>query len=188
MQEVEVANQALALIGQDPITALDDGTTVANRVKLFFATERDATLRDHPWNFSITRKALAVNATAPISGFTYGFRRDPDDLRVLSVNEDRDLVWQVEGRDIVMSESVCIVKFISRITNPDLWDAEFVSAFVLRLASKFALAISHQAGLSREMLTLYMAWKEDAQSVDGQEQGVQESLAPIDLIDVRNTV
>jgi len=185
MQDVDVANQALALIGQDPIVGLDDDTTISNRVALFFSVERDATLRDHPWNFAIARKTLAVSITAPVAGFAYAYPRDPDDLRILNVNEDKDLKWQVEGRNIVTDESTCVVKYIRRVTNPDEWDATFASAFSLRLASKLALAIAHLPELGRELLNQYLMLLMDAQSIDGQEQGAQDSLYGATLVDVR---
>jgi len=168
MTETEFSNICLDAIGADRISALDDGTVNANRVALLLPLERDATLREHLWNFAIKRLTLVVT-TAPIAGFTYAYERDNDDLRILSINEDPEAIWQVEGRTVVTDETTCVVKYIHRITNPTLWDPLFTSAFSLRLASKLALAVAHDMAYSIKLLEQYYAMIGQAQTIDGQE-------------------
>lgn len=186
MTPTDVINLGLDMAGKDSITNIDDTDTTANRARRSYHPLRDAVLRDHFWNFAITRKVLEQNAVAPVSGFVYGYKREADDLRVLGINEDPTLAWQVEGRDIVTDETAVTAKCIYRITNPDLWDPLFLSMFSTLLASRYALIFSHDAKFSMALLEQYLLLKNDAQAVDGQEGSILTYSSTALTTDVRN--
>lgn len=56
---ITLCNQALYLLGANPITALDQGTQEANLCNAFYAAERQNLLRGHLWNFAINRAILS---------------------------------------------------------------------------------------------------------------------------------
>lgn len=58
LAEVDIANQALDLLDEGPITALSDTSGRAKWLSRNYATTRDALLRAHPWKFSIKRRVL----------------------------------------------------------------------------------------------------------------------------------
>ncbi len=188
MTPTDLCNQALALVGQSFITSLDeteDESHNANVCRAFYETERDATLRDHAWNFAIRRKVLATTA-APVSGYIFAFERDPDDLRVLAINDDPNAVYQLEGRTIITNETTLTVKYVARIIDPTQWDPLCISAFTLRMASKLALAIAHDAVLSAKLFDQYLLLIGGAETVDGQE-GTPVPYTSPDLIEVRRS-
>jgi hypothetical protein len=47
--EVSICNRALAMLGANTITSLQDGSTEANVCNAVYADARDAVLRSHPW-------------------------------------------------------------------------------------------------------------------------------------------
>jgi hypothetical protein len=55
---VDIVNQALRNLGDDPISSLGDTTRRAQIANQFYATVRDATLTEHPWNFAMVRTEL----------------------------------------------------------------------------------------------------------------------------------
>ncbi len=184
MNATDICNMALGTIGQNFITALDDGTHTANQCNVIFQPARDACLRDHLWNFALKRATLA-QTTAPVSDWPYAYQLPADCLRAVALNGDPQLRWAIEGRTLVTDEPTATILYIAKADDVNLWDALFVDALTLLLASKLALAVAHDAGYSAELLKLYNLRFADAKAVDGQEQGVLDALGAPDLIDVR---
>jgi hypothetical protein len=58
LTEIQVINQALRNLGEDPITALTDATRRAQLANEFYPIVRDATLLAHPWTFALQRQRL----------------------------------------------------------------------------------------------------------------------------------
>lgn len=185
MNATDICNAALGLIGQNFITGLDDGTHTANQCNIFFLPARDACLRDHLWNFAQKRAALA-QTTAPGSQWSYAYQLPADCLRVIALNAAAQREWAVEGRTLVTNEPTVIILYIAKVDDVNLWDALFVDAFTILLASKLALAVAHDAGYSADLFKLYNLRLADAKAVDGQEQGATDPLGAPDLIEVRD--
>lgn len=59
--QVQIVNRALAELGQNPITTIDDDIRTARFAKQAWAGLRDELLRLHPWNFAIKRITLGEN-------------------------------------------------------------------------------------------------------------------------------
>ena len=87
---VSICNNALRLINADPITLITESTDRARFMNGIFADTRDACLEEHPWNFSITRDELALDAESPLMGWAYQFVLpvNPYCLKVLQLNDD----------------------------------------------------------------------------------------------------
>jgi hypothetical protein len=185
MNATDICNMALGMIGQNLITALDDGTHTANQCRLFFEPARDACLRDHKWNFALKRKALA-QTTAPAADWSYAYQLPPECLRVVELNGDPELAWAVEGRTLATDEPAAAILFIAKADDANAWDALFVDSLTTLLASKLALAVAHDASYSLELLKIYNLRYSDAKAVDGQEQGAADALSAPDLTEVRS--
>jgi hypothetical protein len=87
---------------------------------------------------------LAPNLVAPV--FEWGFAYDlPGDcLRVLEVNGTAWPTdgWAVEGRQLVSNETAVELLYIYRNEDPNLYDAELVSALAAHLALELATSLS----------------------------------------------
>jgi hypothetical protein len=141
--ETEICNHALARVGQAPIINIDDGDRLSRICKLHYEAKRDDLLRAYRWKFAINRAEIAALATPPLFGWSHRYRIPVDSLRILSINEldpefDPDLdfeVWDREGRDIVTDEGPPIkVRYISRVTDPNTFDASFRNSLSAYLA------------------------------------------------------
>src|SRR5258706_7161606 len=153
---------------------------------MFFEPVRDACLRDHKWNFALKRRQLA-ETTAPLPEWSDAYHLPPECLRVMELNDDPELQWEIEGRTLVTDAPAATILFIAKADDVNAWDALFIDAFTTLLASRLALAVAHDAGYSVELLKVYSLRYVDAKGVDGQEQGVPDALAAPDLTDVRST-
>lgn len=62
--ETDICNNALIILGAQPINSLNDSSDRALACNVVYATARDALLRKFPWNFA--RKQAALNQLAPV--------------------------------------------------------------------------------------------------------------------------
>ena len=59
---IEICNNALVDLGEEPITSLADNTKAARLCNQRWPAVRDAVLRAHPWNCAVTLARLAASA------------------------------------------------------------------------------------------------------------------------------
>lgn len=161
---VDWANRALDKVGEKPITLLEDGTKVANLVKRMFAIVRDAELRKRRWSFSIKRKQLAADATAPAFGYGAQYTLPTDCLRVLTIasidlgpdlsdyhGDGDSALYRIEGRKILYgaagaTAAALPLRYIASIEDTTQWDACFGEAFACKLAMELAESLTGSDG------------------------------------------
>jgi len=184
--EVDIANRALTKIGAEPITSFDDGTKRSNLCRDYYPSTRDAVLRAYPWNCAIERQELALDGTAPVFGYAYKYQLpvDPYCLRVLEVENDPE--FRIEGRYLHTDEGTVKIKYISRITNPGLFDSLLKEAIEARLSSELSIPVGSGGGADAlKIWSLYEAKLREARTMDGMEGNVPDDDSSNVLIDVR---
>lgn len=148
---VEIANRALQILGQDRISALTDNTENARRVNAIFEEMRDMELMAHPWVFAVERVALAADAVEPEWGRANSFTLPADFLMLYpSYPEDNDptLDWEIEGNKILTDDDAPLyLRYIKRVEDPTYFGPLFREA----LACRLALALCEQVTASGTM-------------------------------------
>ena len=133
---VDICNLALDELGEAAITALDEGSPVANLCSRNYAPARDQVLRSHPWNFAVARRRLARLSAVPAFGFAYAYQRPTDWLRTISVHAGdggTDAVpYRMEGDRFVSGAADLFLRYIARIEDPNQYDPLFVDALAMR--------------------------------------------------------
>jgi hypothetical protein len=177
--ETDLANSALAYLGEMPISSIDDAASKPARVCRQFARQAmDEVLRMSRWNCAIKRQALARDVADPISGFAYAFILPTDFLRALEVNDDEyrasSEFYEMEGRRILSNEEAVTLRYVRAITIAQA-DPLLAEAMALRLASKVCVALTGSAEKSTLMLSLYGKALAEARQADAQECGSREN-------------
>tara|TARA_R110000803_G_scaffold141155_1_gene207640 strand:+ start:474 stop:1088 length:615 start_codon:yes stop_codon:yes gene_type:complete len=157
--ETDVANVALRLIGQTPITNRTDGSTNGNVIDDIFDDTRDDLLRYSPWNFATSRVELARSGTIPAFEFDYAYVLPADWIRTISVHSNNaghgSLLHRMEvigsQRVIVCSADQVFLRYVKRETDPSLWSADFRRAMSLALARDLAVPISSSNTLQDQL-------------------------------------
>lgn len=155
MTEADVVSLALSHLGEPGIENLEtDNTVRAIKVRRQYEHSRDALMRGHPWNFAVTRATLTEAAEAPDFGPEYAYDLPTDCLRILTLNgieaETGQSFYTIESGKLLTDADEALVTYIRKVTDPTEWDANFVEAFALKLASDIALDITQsteKAGL-----------------------------------------
>jgi len=180
--EVDISNIALAYLGANQITSLDDDSNDAALCKLMYAGLRDTVLADREWTFAVARVQLPALAAAPDWGYTYQFQLPPDVLRVLNLSDDKtqpvppyDLKWRREGSAVACNSATIYVRYLKRIEDPNKFSPHFVQALAARMAADLAWPITNSKETVEKMTQLYALKLQDAMAVDGM-QGSSDVL------------
>jgi len=182
--EVDICSNALTKLGAERIVSFDDGTNRSNLCRDFYPSVRDAVLRAYPWNCALAQQALVLDAAVPLFGYASKFLLPviPYCLRVLKAEDDPEFV--IKGRYLYTDEDSINIEFISRLTNPGLFDSLLREAIEARLAAELAYPITRTPSVAQTMWSLYEAKLREARTMDGME-GYVEPWESTDLIDVR---
>ena len=187
--KVDLANEALLLLGANTITSFTDNDSNAVLVNRFYDSERDALLRSHRWNCAVTTANLASLADTPIIDWEFKFTlpTDPYCLRVLDVRTvtgDIKLDFAIQGRELLTEESAIDITYIQRLEDTMLYDSLLYQALVFRMAWKLAFPVTRSNTVMQQMAQLYDAIVRDAREVDSQEV-TPETIETDALTDLR---
>ena len=171
--ETSICNSALAKLGAERILSLSDNTKAGRLCNEQYEKMRDEVLRSHPWNFAIARVELAALVAVPLFEYDHQFQIPADSLRILDIDINIELnavdPWAVEGDKLLANEDPIKIKYIKRVTNTALFDANFVEALAFRLAADLAYAIVQSLSVQRQMFAAYKEFLRPARSFDAQE-------------------
>jgi len=157
--ETDVMNQALREIGASPIVARTDGSPSANAVDDIYDDIRDDLLRAHNWNFATKRVKLARTTLDPGFEFDYAYALPADWLRTISVHANDaghgTVLHRMEligtQRAIVASANDIWLRYVAKITDPNLMAADFRRALAYSLAEPLAIVLASSNTLRQLM-------------------------------------
>ena len=194
----DICNDALGLLGMDPIADIDD-TDDANAVKCkqFFDLTRDSLLRRHAWAFAVTRVELAQLEDGPAFGYTYAYQLPSDCLRLLAAAEEGEdldsatlatagLQYAVEAGSVLTDSETCYAKYLARVEETGLFDSLFCEALSNALAVKLANAFTKSDAIVQKMAALADIAYRQATTVNCSEVGTVSVRKYSSLADARN--
>lgn len=170
--DVSICSNALLLLGDNPINALDppDDSAAGLLAANLYPQVRQWMLRAHPWNCAIKRVILAPDTAPPPFDYAFQFSLPDDWLRTLQVGQkDIPVDFQIEGRKILCDESVFYLVYVFNNTVEATYDS--MLAYMLTLAMKAAMAypITKSSALAQLCQQELQAELKKARSVDGME-------------------
>jgi|SRR6185503_4441221 len=159
---VDVANMALGILVEAPISSLDQDNKAARLLNLHYETTRQSELVKQSWAFAIFRVELDAEDDAPTSDeYRYGYTVPDDALRVLPLTDNGEasglrLPFKQEGTLILTNYSgPRIIRYIGNLTDPSDWDPLFVEAFAARLAMKIAMPLTNKPSVLQGAQLVY---------------------------------
>ena len=155
---VDIANNALNILGASTISSLTEDTKNARICNQRFENVRNRVFRSHPWNCLIKRVQLAQNSTAPVIEYTYAYALPSDFLRCLKIHNGTtdsvasNLDFKVEGKNIVTDEATVYLVYIAKDTDPNNYDSYLYEVLGYQLAADIAYGITNHASLAKNLL------------------------------------
>lgn len=151
----DICNMALAAISNEVITNIDDSDRPARVCKLRYDPTLRALLREHEWNFSIKREVLAEDSTAPVFEYARRFALPSDLLKVCRVNGSFASEYRVEGGFLLSDDSTINLEFVAMVTDPNLFDGQFVEVFAQRMAAEISYSLTQNTTLTENAWRVY---------------------------------
>lgn len=170
---LDICNQALLLLGEVAMTALDEDSKAARLCSQFYNPCRNATLRAFPWRCATTRATLSTPDATPPWGYEYAFNLPSDCLRLLEL-DDPLINYRIEGSQLLTNEDSINIKYIKLVTDATLYDSLLVEALSALLAARLAYPLANSATLSQQMMQIYQGVLTSARGTDYVEQGEDE--------------
>lgn len=171
--EVGIANMALSMIGEEPISALDEDNKPARFINAIYNSERQIVLRAGRWNSATRRVALALTDDTPTWGFTRSFQLPSDFLRLADTQEFKE-PHRIEGDRFLSDLSTANITYVFDQTDIAAMDPLFQDAFAAKLAQEICIALTGNRELMRDMRRHYQDKLNEARYMDAQEAPIQQ--------------
>ena len=185
MNQTDLVNYALGLIGAPTIRGLADSSSVAEQARLLYQPTIDSALRAAHWNCATARQELA-STTVPNGEFqnAYKLPTDPYCLKARRIagaatfaDSDRyhpaKIIFRVEGRILFTGAATPVLVYTARIDVP-LFDSNLYVAAGTLLGAFFAGSIRKDYKQRDAMLKAWEVLRDEAIGSDETEGGKDE--------------
>lgn len=178
--DVEIANLALAHLGED-VTIADPGETTkaARNVRAQWDRARRFLLRRHNWNFAMRRWELAALASSSpgydadeFHPWGYKFPLPAACLRFANIVEPRITrhAYQLEGRAVLTDEAGPIhIRGVYDNALVTAWDEAFAELMAIEIAQRICLVMGGDKKLKRDLTDQRNASLKTAKGLDARE-------------------
>lgn len=166
--KIDIANRSALKLGADWISSFADATKFARSVSLCYEGLLESELSKNRWAFAIKRASLPALAAAPAWGFERQFLLPTDCLLLDWVDgagrseyladflPDSTSPFRVEGRNILTDlEAPLLIRYITKVNDPNDWDPCFLNAFAARLAYECCDAVTGSEPKRRALWSEY---------------------------------
>lgn len=173
---VSICNMALTHLGASSIARLDEGSKESLTCGIYFEQARDATLRDHPWNFATLRRALADTGSS-VAPWAYGYAYPVNCLfarEIVNPAGRAPIPFEVAGdgmggRVIHTDQPQAVLRYTARITDLSAGDPLFIEALSWKLAAELAIPLTNNRSLRDMAESQYRALLSLARANDANE-------------------
>jgi len=182
--ETDVANTALAMVGESIIYSLNDETKPARECRRHYEAVRDEVLSDHRWGFAKKQAMLTASATPPLARWDMAFQLPTDFIRLCLIEEED--VWlprqwfDIMGKDLVMNvededATVVCIEYIFQNKQVTTWSPKFKEAVATKLASRIARSITGQNALGSNLDQQFDKIMASAKTIDSRQRASNEN-------------
>ena len=170
---LDICSRALILIGADPISSFDDGTTEATVAVNMYEDVAQSALVNTRWRFATNQKVLNQLSDEPTGRYGLAYQLPSDLLMLHAVTVNDNLIdYQMYGDKVfadTSTQDVVIADYSFR-ANEETWPSYFTLAVEFSLAIIFATSIARDANLASLMTARAEATMAKARTMDSQQQ------------------
>lgn len=189
--DVDLANDALTMLGAGRIISFDDDTTQAKALKQVYQTAVDAVLQSYPWSEALVRTELPQLVATPEYGYAYKYQIpvSPRCLRILEVynpsnRSEKDRDWMKIGDKLLSDLKSVQVTYVSSIDASQMQPL-LRQAIASYLAYTLAYTLLQSNSVQTQMFQIYKTRLEEARIVANLET-VGRNVYRSQLSDVRH--
>jgi|TARA_R100000030_G_C3247604_1_gene122167 hypothetical protein len=186
---IDICAKALILIGAEPITSFDDGTTEALVSVNMYEDVARASLVNARWRFATNQAVINRLADSPTGRYTNAYQQAVDTLMVHAVTvNDLPIEYQIYGDKIYADTSVndILIADYTYRANEQTWPSYFTIAVEYALATLFATSIARDSSLASLMRQSSSEAMAKARSLDAQQQTTRKLVTSRFITDRRS--
>lgn len=182
-EPLDLVNQALVAMGEDPISNLEtDQTTKAIVMRQQYQIQIEGALTRSNWRFATAKAALNLISAPPINRWSHAWQLPADLLKVLYLWPPQH--YEIQGSRLLTNSAKAVeLDYIRRVPEAE-FPPYFTAYAVLKLAHATCQGITGQAKQRAELKLDAADALNDALFQDAQQQPNQEPL-PNPFVDVR---
>lgn len=179
ISQIEIANQALSLLGVSGIESFDEESEQARQISLFYNTTLQEVLREGCWKFPKKTVQLAlVEEKSKLWRYMYAYPSDC--LKALRVicPQTRD-TYGLDKFDVSLSQDnvrllgcdvdQALLQYIANITDTSLFTPDFTECLVFKLAAKISHSATGNPNYASDFLQKYVVTVSNAVKVAANE-------------------
>lgn len=151
--KVDICARALVMIGAQPISSFEDGSTEALVASNVYEDIVQACLTRHRWKFATNQKELSLLSTAPVGRYEYAYQlpADPGVLQINTLTVNDYIIPYTRYKNMIYVNTYganhnLVLDYIYRVEE-DYFPAHFRLALEYELASLFAGSVARDAGM-----------------------------------------
>lgn len=181
---VQVANVALAYLGEPPIASINPGSTTREKLaSSLYDMTRQEMLCEIPWNFAKELGQCAKSTTGPTFGWASKYQMPNDCLQLLFIGGSYDdsngsaemfneTDYDINGRYILTdsTDNSINIGYIKDVTDVSIWPPLFLNVMALKLALKMAYPVTKSIKVVQSIEIQLSRELPSALSVDGREK------------------
>jgi len=135
---ISLASNGLLLLGHEPISNFEDGTSGATIAANLYETAYLSVLTNHRWRFATKQARLARLTEAPLRDWTYQFQLPADLLYLAKVDTER---YEIYEDKLYANSSDIYIEYTYRV-DEDKLPGYFAKMFEFFLAAQFAVSLT----------------------------------------------
>jgi len=164
--DIDIASNALLLIGENPIASFTEDTVAALIAANLYSSSYESLLTLHPWRFASTKAILSRLTATPTNQWNYAFQLPADFLVAQHVDEGNDN-YQIYADKLYSNNETMILDYTYK-PDESFLPAYFTQLLELRLASVFAIPITESATRGEYYAGLAEKQLQKAKTIDSQ--------------------
>ena len=181
---IDIASNALLLIGDNPISSFDDPGAGAQVAANIYTETKRRLLSEHPWSFAFKQQRLNKLSQEPdvLTGYSSAFQLPTDLIRLWNIQRHSD--YMLIGNLLYSNEAEILATYIFDVDEVNL-PPHFVKSLEYELAADFAISVTEDNTLSQIMRNNAMNTKSQAMAIDSQGRP-QQAIVDSPLIDAHS--
>ena len=203
---IDIANQALSLLGADRIQSFEDGDVNADVMATFYEQTKHSLLRSYPWNCAERVVRLQeLDEEMLTSEYQHVYQLPLDNLRLLKIwstggpagfgvstynigygrypSDDSDYKFAVRGKTVYTNSKPAIAVYVADLNEGDM-DSQMVQTLVYQLAVQACYGITQSNAREKMLSERAAGMLGEARTTDALE-GTTKSLSASRFTQVR---
>ena len=181
--DIDIASNALLLIGDNPIASFDDPGAGAQVAGAIYPETKRRLLSEHPWSFALKQQRLNKLSQVPdtLTNFSNAFQLPTDLIRLWNIQSHSNYI--LIGDLLYSNETEILATYVFDVPEVNI-PPHAVKALEYMLSADFAIAITEDNTLAGIQEQKAINMKAQAMSIDSQGRP-QQAIVDSPLIDVR---